>query len=211
MNISQTGINLIKQFEGCILNAYKDAVGVPTIGYGHTGGVYMNQRITQAEADTLLRHDLDKFEDGVTRLVKVPINQNHFDALVSFSFNVGLGALGSSTLLKLLNAKNYVAAAKEFARWNKAGGEVLSGLTRRRAAEAALFSKPVPQTLKYPGHPIKRGSSNTLAVKEIQKRIVVTADGVFGPKTEAAVKTYQKKHGLVADGIVGPKTWDILF
>jgi lysozyme len=154
MNISQVGIDLIKKFEGCILHAYKDAVGVPTIGYGHTGGVIANQTITQAEADTLLRHDLDKFEDGVMNLVKVPINQNQFDALVSFSFNLGLGNLGNSTLLKYVNAKNFTAAAKEFAKWNKAGGEVLDGLTKRRAAEAALFSKPVPSA---PKAPVKNG------------------------------------------------------
>lgn len=214
MNISQVGINLIKQFEGCILHAYKDAVGVPTIGYGHTGAVYMNQKITQEEAETLLRHDLDEFEDGVARLVKVPLNQNQFDALVSFSYNVGLGNLSKSTLLKKLNEKDYVGAASQFALFNKGRVDgvltVLPGLTRRRAAEAALFAKPMPKPVKpFPGI-IKEGSQGA-NVKLVQVKVGVKADGVFGAKTEAAVKVWQKAHSLGADGIIGPKTWAKMF
>jgi lysozyme len=143
MKISQVGINLIKSFEGCILHEYKDAVGVPTIGYGHTGGVRPNQTITQQQAEELLKQDLEKFEKGVTDLVKVPLNQYQFDALVSFSFNVGLGALQTSTLLKKLNAKDYSGASKEFDKWVHAGGDVLRGLVSRRDAEQSLFNRHV--------------------------------------------------------------------
>lgn len=140
MKISNKGINLIKQFEGLELKAYKDSVGVVTIGYGSTGPhVFMGQIITEAQAEVLLIKDLSRFESGVTELVKVPLTQNQLDALVSFSFNLGLGNLKSSTLLKKLNAKDYVGASKEFERWNKAGGKVLNGLTRRRLAEKELF------------------------------------------------------------------------
>ena len=139
MKISQTGIDLIKKFEGCRLNAYLDAVGVPTIGYGSTEGVQMGDTITQEEAETLLLKDLERFEAGVTRLVKVPIDQNAFDALVSFSFNLGLGALQGSTLLKLVNAGDAPGAAREFAKWKHAGGKILPGLVARRAAESELF------------------------------------------------------------------------
>ncbi|MCJ2030709.1 lysozyme [Methylobacterium sp. J-043] len=100
-------------------------------------------RITQAEADDILARDLVRFEDAVARLVRVPVTQNQFDALVSFAFNLGEGNLGSSTLLKKLNAGDYDGAADQFARWNKAKGKVLTGLTRRRAAEADLFRRPV--------------------------------------------------------------------
>lgn len=140
MKISQKGVNLIKEFEGLELKAYKDAVGIVTIGYGSTGPhVSMGQTVTQAEAEALLMKDVSRFEIGVEQLVKVPLNQNQFDALVSFAFNLGLGNLGSSTLLRKLNSKDYVGAANEMLRWNKAKGKVLKGLTRRRVAEKALF------------------------------------------------------------------------
>jgi peptidoglycan hydrolase-like protein with peptidoglycan-binding domain len=92
-----------------------------------------------------------------------------------------------------------------------AGGEVLPGLVKRRAAEKALFLKPVPVVHPYPGHVIKKGSTNTIAIKLIQAKVGVTVDGVWGPKTDAAVKAYQKKHGLVADGLIGIKTWGVMF
>jgi lysozyme len=210
MNISQNGIDLIKKFEGCVLFGYKDAVGVPTIGYGHTGGVIVGQVISQAKAEELLKKDLQKFVNGVIACVDVPVNQNQFDALVSFSFNCGLGSLQKSTLLKKLNAKDYAGAAAEFTKWNKAGGGILAGLTRRRAAELALFVKPVPKPEpKYPGL-LKEGAKGT-NVKLVQAKVGAKADGIFGPNTEASVKKWQKAHGLSADGIVGPKTWAKMF
>lgn len=139
MKTSDKGVALIQDFEGLRLNAYKDAVGIPTIGWGHTGDVKMGTTITRTEAERILREDLHDFERAVTRLVRVPINQNQFDALVCFSFNVGAKALENSTLLKLLNAGNKAGAASQFANWNKAGGKVLPGLVTRRAAEAKLF------------------------------------------------------------------------
>lgn len=144
MRISDKGLNLIKEFEGCRLNAYKCAAGVWTIGYGHTGevngkAICNGLTITQKQADELLRGDMQVFENTVNTVVTVPITQNMFDALVSFSFNVGGGALRKSTLLKKLNSKDYTGAADEFAKWNKAGGQVLKGLVRRRKAERALF------------------------------------------------------------------------
>ena len=139
MQISKAGLDLIKQFEGLYLQAYRCPAGVPTIGYGHTAGVAMGQTITQQQADDYLRRDVRMFERAVERLVKVPLTQGQFDALVSFAFNLGEGALAQSTLLRLLNAGDYAGAAAQFDRWNKAGGRVLPGLVRRRAAERALF------------------------------------------------------------------------
>lgn len=141
MKIGEKGLKLIKEFEGCILKQYKDAVGLWTIGWGHLikEGEQFPSRITQEEADSLLLKDLRIFEEGVSRLVRVPLSQNQFDALVSFSFNVGLGALERSTLLKKLNQGKVGETAEEFKKWNKAGGKVLRGLTRRRSAEEALF------------------------------------------------------------------------
>ena len=136
---SQTGIDLIKGFEGKRLKAYRDAVGVWTIGYGHTRTARAGQVISDSQAEQLLRADLADFESCVARSISVTLNQSQFDALVSFAYNVGCGALRRSTLLRLLNRGGYGAAADQFLRWNRAGGVVLRGLTRRRKAERELF------------------------------------------------------------------------
>lgn len=140
MKINQKGLDLIKSFEGLELKAYKCPADVLTIGYGHTGSdVKEGQVITQQQAEDLLKKDVEKFEKGVLSLVKVKINENEFSALVSFAYNLGLGNLKQSTLLNSLNKLQRESAANEFLRWNKAGGKVLAGLTRRREAEKALF------------------------------------------------------------------------
>jgi len=142
--ISNDGLLIIKHFEGRELRAYQDSVGVWTIGYGHTSAagppqVFAGQTITEQQAEEILKTDLALFEKGVRDLVKVAINGDQFAALVSFSFNVGLGALAGSTLLRKLNSGDYQGAANEFPRWVKAGGQTLPGLVRRRDAERALF------------------------------------------------------------------------
>jgi lysozyme len=139
MKISQEGVNLIKHFEGCRLEAYKCPAGVWTIGYGHTKGVKEGDAIEQEAAEAFLIEDLEAFEQAVARLVKVPITQQQFDALVSFTFNLGAGNLAASTLLRKLNNYQYIEVPEQMMRWVKAGGQVLDGLVKRRAAEAALF------------------------------------------------------------------------
>ena len=141
MKTSKNGINLIKTYEGCRLTAYKCPAGVWTIGYGHTTGVKQGDKITQLQADTLLIADLEKFEKAVTKLVKKPITQNEFDALVSFAFNVGIGNFEKSTLLRLINRGQFELASKQFERWIYAGGKPLTGLKKRRLAEKTLFFK----------------------------------------------------------------------
>ena len=151
MQVSSVGRKAIEGYEGCRLTAYQDSVGVWTIGYGHTGpDVHAGLTITQAQADQLLLADLYKFEQGVSQLVRVPINQNQFDALVSFAFNLGLGSLGRSTLLKLLNSRDYNGAADQFLKWTYAGHEQLPGLVKRRRAERAMFLTPVSTTQEKP-------------------------------------------------------------
>lgn len=139
MKTSAAGVALIKGFEKCRLTAYRDAVGVLTIGWGHTGKVWLGMVVTQEQADALLADDVQRTENGVIALLKVPVTQGQFDALVSFAFNSGLGNLGASTLLRKLNVGDVRGAAEEFPRWNKAGGAVLRGLTLRREAEQKLF------------------------------------------------------------------------
>jgi GH24 family phage-related lysozyme (muramidase) len=144
MQISNAGISLIKQFEGCKLKAYQDSVGVWTIGYGWTQPVDGRKIgpgmvIDQATAERLLKCGLVQYEQGVNQLVKVIITQGQFDALVSFAYNLGLRSLSTSTLLRKLNAGDKQGAADEFGKWVNAGGVRLNGLVKRRAAERELF------------------------------------------------------------------------
>ena len=140
MKTSRAGIDLIKHFESFRPSPYLCDGGKWTIGWGHTKGVTKDTKpITMAEGEALLAEDLVEFEDAVTDLVVVPLEQHQFDALVAFSFNVGAGAFRKSTLLKKLNAGDAVGAAAEFLRWNKAKGRVLGGLVRRRKAERDMF------------------------------------------------------------------------
>ena len=149
MNVSQEGIDLIKSFEGCKLEAYPDpgTGGVPwTIGWGTTTGVVEGMTCTQEQADQMLADDVAKVAGQVNSLLKIKVNQNQFDALVSFAYNVGSGALASSTLLRLVNSGEGEKAADEFPKWVHGGnGVVLPGLVRRRAAERSLFLTKVPE------------------------------------------------------------------
>ncbi|MFI7997869.1 lysozyme [Serratia marcescens] len=144
MNISKSGIELIKRFEGLRLKAYQDSVGVWTIGYGWTQPVDGKKvgprmQIDQATADRLLKCGVVQYEQGVNQLVKVKITQGQFDALVSFAYNLGLRSLSTSTLLQKLNAGDKQGAADQFGRWVNAGGKRLDGLVARRAAEREMF------------------------------------------------------------------------
>lgn len=139
MKISEKGLDLIKFYEGCGYNAYKCAAGVLTIGYGHTKGVKEGDLITQQEADALLLHEMDEYEGYINNMVTVDLEQNQFDALVSWVFNLGSSNLSSSTLLKKINNKEFDAVPEQIKRWNKAGGKVLDGLIKRRNSEALLF------------------------------------------------------------------------
>lgn len=141
MKTGVSGVLLIKSFEALKLNAYLCPARVWTIGYGHTKTAKAGMRITHEWALDLLRQDLQDAENSVNQYVKVKLTQNQFDALVSFVFNVGIGAFRKSTLLRLLNKGQYDAVPAQLMRWNRAGGKVLSGLTRRRAEEAALWSR----------------------------------------------------------------------
>lgn len=211
--IGQAGIALIKQYEGCRLAAYRCAAGVWTIGYGHTAGVHSGMTITQAQADAYLQQDVAKFEGYVNNPTYVPIteqlNQNQFDALVSFAFNLGAG-----NLRKLCKGRTAAQIAQAMTQYCKANGKVLAGLRRRRAAEQALFNKPVSaatpaqntESEDYNMKTIKKGSKGN-AVKVWQIIIGAAADGIFGSGTESATKTWQSNHGLAADGIVGKMSW----
>ena len=145
MRISPRGLSLLKQFEGCILVPYKDSAGLYTIGYGHliadgkTLPDSAKYKITQKQADLLLKYDVVPREKAVERLCTVPLSQNEFDALVSFVFNLGAGCFQRSTLRQKLNRGDKAGAAKVLLRYNRAGGKVIKGLVNRRMAEFKLF------------------------------------------------------------------------
>ena len=216
--IGQAGLALIKQFEGCRLIAYQCSAGVWTIGYGHTAGVYKGMKITQAQADAFLKQDIAKFEKYINNPSYVPftdkLNQNQFDALVSFAFNLGQG-----NVKKLCTGRTINQISSAMQQYCKAAGKTLPGLQRRRKAEAALYNKKVESctgatttTVKesedYSMNTIKKGSKGN-AVKVWQIIIGTTADGIFGSGTENMTKTWQKNHGLMADGIVGKNSWKV--
>jgi lysozyme len=140
MNYGSAGLAFTKQFEGLRLSSYQDSGGIWTIGYGHTGNVRPGQVISQNEADRLLVLDVASAVGCVNRLLKVPVSQNQFDALVDFTFNLGCHRLLGSTLLKLVNEQKFDEAVLEFPKWVHAGGKVSPGLVARRKAEAELFA-----------------------------------------------------------------------
>ena len=145
MRISPRGLSLLKQFEGCRLIPYKDSAGLWTIGYGHliadgkTLPDSAKYKITQKQADLLLKYDVIPREKAVERLCAVPLSQNEFDALVSFVFNLGAGCFQRSTIRQKLNRGDRAGAAKVLLRYNRAGGKVIKGLVNRRMAEFKLF------------------------------------------------------------------------
>ena len=137
--ISENGINLIKSFEGLRLSAYKCSAGVLTIGYGHTGNVKPFDVVSEKQAEDILKNDLMKFEKVINDSVSAELNQNQFDALVSFVFNIGAAAFKKSTMLKFLNANHFPLAAGQFDRWVYIKGEKSNGLINRRKKEKELF------------------------------------------------------------------------
>lgn len=157
--INNETLNLIKSFEGLELKAYKDAVGVWTIGYGHTSMagppvVKAGMTITEKEAEDMLLHDLKKYADAVDKYITVDLNDNQYGALVSFCYNVGPGNFKGSSVVAYVNSKRFTEVPKRLALWNKAGGKVLRGLTRRRDAEGKLFLRPVIVSPEKPAVPV---------------------------------------------------------
>ncbi|MDR2889241.1 MAG: glycoside hydrolase family protein [Lachnospiraceae bacterium] len=227
MNISQPGMELIKKYEGCRLEAYLCPANVWTVGYGHTGpDVYRGMKITQPVAEQLLRNDLKNFESAVHK-TGLTLNQNQFDALVSFAYNCGAGNL--KTLIK--NRTN-AQIADALLLYTKAAGKELAGLVKRRREERTLFlssgNEGVPaNTAKdtskdnsnvtagstfypMPSTNLTSGSKGN-GVRWLQTELNrhgynLSIDGDFGPKTLAAVRDYQENNDLVIDGIVGRLT-----
>lgn len=206
MKISNRGLQLIEKYEGCSLIAYKDPVGIWTIGYGHTKGVYAGQVISQAQAEQFLREDVSKAESAVDRYEGIyHWTQSQYDALVSFAYNVGsidqLTQKGSRTIAQI---------SAKIPEYNKGNGQVLPGLVRRRAEEQALFnnqdSDEVSEGTKVDMPIIRRGYRGK-AVQIWQIIIGAEPDGIFGADTERLTRIFQAGHGLESDGVVGRMSW----
>ena len=212
MRTSQNGINLIKQFEGCRLRAYKCAAGVPTIGYGHTAGVKMGQTISQVQAESYLKDDLMKYETKVMKYYdKYRFNQNEFDALVSFAFNIG-----SINQLTANGKRSKTEISNTFTQYSKAGGRTLKGLLTRRKAEKALFDKDYSVTSKNSSSNKTNGNSIIKLGQQHANNFSqcgLVVDGVRGTNTKkAAVKVVQRalnldyKAGIKEDCVWGNAT-----
>ena len=188
MRFTREALEKMKTFEGCKLKAYRDAVGIPTIGYGRTRGVEMGMTITQEQADVFLKGDLAKFEKAVNAYTKYGFNQNQFDALVSFTYNCGVGNLANLTK-KGTRTIAQISTALPF--YNKSGGVVLRGLTRRRNAEKALFETPcsssTPNNETY--YPKYIGTSTSIDT-------VLTAIGANKDYNTSATKAYLKRRPI---------------
>ena len=139
MNISAEGLSLIKKFEGCELEAYLCPANVWTIAFGRTKDVKEGDTCTQEQAEEWLVEEMEEYESYINDQVEVDLEQYQFDALVSWVYNLGPTNLSSSTMLKVLNEEKYNEVPNQIRRWNKAGGNVLDGLTRRREAESLFF------------------------------------------------------------------------
>lgn len=220
MQTSQKGVDLIKQFEGCRLQAYKAVPTEPcyTIGYGHYGSdVSPNMVISQAQAEAFLKQDLAKYESAVNAL-GIPLNQNQFDALVSFAYNCGSG-----NLKKLVRDRTHQQIADAMLQYNKGSGKVLAGLTRRRQAERTLFLSGIdskaeqvddqPKTGNPYHEPTKNIRLNSkgndvrwLQVELNRRGYKLIVDGQAGPKTIEALTDFQIHNDLKPDGICGPLT-----
>lgn len=216
MKISDKGLDLIKKYEGCRLTAYICPAGKATIGYGRTAGVTRGMTITQAQAEAYLKQDLTKFEQLVEMYhSQYHWNQNEFDALVSFAFNVG-----SIDQLTAQGTRSREQIAAKMLEYVKGGGKVLPGLERRRKEERELFLTPVKMGGNMDTAQSQRGIFKTGSkgeeIRQLQKKLAAigyapgTVDGHYGAKTKAAVIAFQKDAGLTADGIVGAKTWAAL-
>jgi GH24 family phage-related lysozyme (muramidase) len=196
--INQAGLELVKSFEGLRLNAYQDSVGVWTIGYGSTKGVKRGQRITEEEAEELLREDLSTAEAGVEAALAEDVTDNQFAACVSLAFNVGVGAFRKSSIVKFINSGDPLLAADRFLLYDRAGGKKLAGLTRRRKAERKLFLTD--------DEPILNGEATEpapMAVLTETKTTVETAEGKTEEKTSFAssVVSSEKAKEIAGTGL----------
>lgn len=211
MRTSPTGVKLICEFEGFRAKAYLCPAGVWTIGFGFTEDVKEGDFITRSDAQLRMGHELVKYERGVMMACKAQVNQNMFDALVSFAFNVGVAGMTSSSVVKALNRGDTQAAARAFSLWNKAGGKVFAGLTRRRAAEAALFLAPVPDDVSDPVEGAVLPMPQAVDPETPMTASPINRAGLIagGTATAATVSEVVNSVGYIKRGVADLETWAV--
>lgn len=201
MKINNDGLELIKHFEGCVLTSYLDAVGIWTIGYGHTATAKQGQSITQSQANILFQDDVAKFEQSISVWAAshgISLNENEFAACVSLTYNIGMGAFSSSTVARKLKANDRPGASDAFLLWNKGDGEVLPGLVRRRAAELDLFLKRVGNMESATNFTIKFKVSSWLKQRPIASASLKAGEAIAlskGAELNVAAIALQKENG----------------
>ena len=212
MKTSPKGIALITEFEGFRSKAYLDVVGVPTIGYGFTKGIQLGDTMTKAQAKYRLASELVEYENAVLRACTNEPNQNEFDALVCFAFNVGAAGMAKSSVIKAHNRGDHQAAARAFSLWVKAGGKVWPGLTRRRAAEAALYLTPMPDDVSDPAEgPALDMPQAVDAEKPMSRSTIATAGtATAAVSTVSVVAQVSQEVRTIKDSIGDILPWVIL-
>ena len=195
MEFSEKGLALLCEFEGFRANAYRCPAGVWTIGYGSTRSVASGDTITEEEARARMVFELQYYANAVVKACTIELNQNQFDALCSFAYNVGTSGMRGSSVIRAHNRGDYESAARAFALWNKAGGKVYKGLVRRRAAEAALYLEPIKGPLQHPAdYPIDP---------------YLQEDTLFSPQAvdpEKPIRSSKVTKGAIAGGAVATAT-----
>lgn len=200
MKTSARGIALIREFEGFSEVAYADVVNVWTIGYGFTKGVKPGDKMTRQQADERLAEELREYEEGIEQACSAPLNQNQFDALACFTWNVGIGGMKKSSVVRAHNRGDTEAAARAFSLWNKAGGKVYPGLVRRRAAEAALYLEPVGEVQAMPQ---AVEAEKPMSASTINRASVIAG----GTAAAASVSEVLNAVNSVKDGVEGLGPW----
>lgn len=213
-------VALVGAWEGLRTVAYRDPVGIPTVCFGETRGVKMGDKYTVEQCKAMLGERLVEFEMGIRRCLVSPdtIPDATYTAMISLSYNIGVGAFCKSSIVKKWNTGDSYGACNAFALYNKAGGRVVQGLVNRRKAErkqcVAGLSEPVtigdPEATPPDKRPVLRRGSAGLWVEHLQTKLGLDVDGKFGPATADTVMAFQKAKGLVVDGVVGAKTWEAI-
>jgi len=210
--MNEAGLQLLKEFEGFRSNAYLCPAGVPTIGFGFTLGVKLGDKITKAQAEKRLKQELRAYEDAVLKACSIEPNENELAAMTCLAWNIGISGFQKSSVIKAHNRGDHQAAARAFSLWNKAGGVVYAGLTRRRAAEAALYLTPMPDDVSDPAEgPALDMPQSVDAEKPMTRSTIATAGtATAAVSTVSVVAQVSQEVRTIKDSIGDILPWVVM-